>query len=107
MMAPEPLRMSAYYYSFDETGVRSVDEILSAVAIAGKAYHHTESWSDPIYNRPESYIDLIQQAAERAAAEIRRLLALTEERHMLECDIDHEHTPERCCSCRGSHGEAT
>lgn len=25
------------------------------------------------------------------------------ERHMLECDADHEHKPDTCCSCRGPH----
>jgi hypothetical protein len=50
--APEPepvacnLRMSAYHYNFEETGVPSIDRILSAVACAGKAYHHTECWND-------------------------------------------------------------
>ena len=36
--------MDGYYYGFDETGVAAVDFILSAVASAGKAYHHTEAW---------------------------------------------------------------
>lgn len=39
-------RMDAYYYSFDETGVGAVDAILSAVAQAGKNWHHTDSWTD-------------------------------------------------------------
>lgn len=56
------LRMNAYYYGFNETGVRCVDEILSAVASAGKGYHHTEMWAEA------GYIDQIQAAAGRAAA---------------------------------------
>jgi hypothetical protein len=40
------LRMDAYYYSFDRTGVEAIDRILCAVASAGKAYHHTECWND-------------------------------------------------------------
>lgn len=56
------LRMDAYYYGFNETGVRCVDEILSAVASAGKGYHHTEEWGSA------GYIDQIQAAAGRAAA---------------------------------------
>lgn len=55
------LRMEAYYYAFNETGVRCIDEILSAVARAGKGYHHTESWYEG------GYIDQIQAAAGRAA----------------------------------------
>lgn len=40
------MRLNAYYYGFDATGVREIDVVLSAVACAGKAYHHTESWTD-------------------------------------------------------------
>lgn len=65
--------MDAYYYVFEPTGVREVDELLSAVACAGKAYHHTEGWNDetPSYgdhcvgNTP---VEWIQNAANRAAA---------------------------------------
>lgn len=58
--------MEAYYYGFAPTGVIEIDRILSAVARAGKAYHHTEDWlnedSDGI-----SPIDRIQAAADAAA----------------------------------------
>ncbi len=60
------LRMNAYYYGFRPTGVRAVDEILSAVACAGKAYHHTDAWCDGYGDEP-SYVELIQEAADRAA----------------------------------------
>lgn len=66
-MADNDLRMNAYYYSFAPTGVRAIDEILSAVAVAGKAYHHTEYWSDSEGDE-KSYVELIQEAAVRAAA---------------------------------------
>lgn len=66
------LRMSAYYYGFELTGVREVDEILSAVACAGKGYHHTESWGDEEDGGGPSYAELIQEAADRAAAAFRR-----------------------------------
>lgn len=66
-----PLRMNAYYYGFNETKVRVVDEVLSAVATAGKMYHHTESWSDE--DGEPSYAEKIQRAAEHAAKEIERL----------------------------------
>lgn len=70
------LRMSAYYYTFDETGVREIDEILSAVAHAGKAFHHTSEWTDEVDSRyyadlphleGNCCLDWIQNAANRAA----------------------------------------
>lgn len=66
-------RMDAYYYGFDRTGVPEIDRILSAVAWAGKAYHHTDQWSD-VKGEPYgprlpgmSLTDVIQQAAQVAA----------------------------------------
>ncbi len=68
------LRMSAYYYSFKPTGVREIDLILSAVAEAGKGYHHTDSWGDEFgwdmespHFTGNSYIEWIQNAANAAA----------------------------------------
>lgn len=43
---PEDARMDAYYYGFDRTGVDEIDAVLSAVAIAGKGSHNTDSWGD-------------------------------------------------------------
>ena len=45
-MDNDALRMDAYYYQFDPTGVPEIDLILCAVATAGKAYHHTDQWSE-------------------------------------------------------------
>ena len=56
----------AYYYSFRATGCQEVDEILRLVAAAGKGFHHTESWNDNDYG--PSYIERIQEAANKAAA---------------------------------------
>jgi hypothetical protein len=69
-------RMNAYYYTFEATGVLAIDLILSAVACAGKAYHHTDSWSDPCspYHerlRGETPIDWIKNAAKDAADQLR------------------------------------
>lgn len=69
------IRMDAYYYGFKKTSSRAVDVILSAVACAGKAYHHTESWCDDTApyehchsgNTPKEWI---QNAANEAAAKL-------------------------------------
>lgn len=66
------LRLSAYYYGFSATGQPLVDIILSAVACAGKAYHHTDNWCDettpyePCF-RGASPVEWMQRAAEDAA----------------------------------------
>lgn len=57
--------LRAYYYAFASTGDPKIDLILAAVAAAGKGYHNTEFWSDD--DDGPSYIDLIQEAANRAA----------------------------------------
>ncbi|WP_181421648.1 hypothetical protein [Curtobacterium sp. MCBD17_030] len=74
---PDDARMEAYYYDFEHTGVGFIDAILSAVAIAGKGSHHTQSWGDEnedgyYRERPglpdaDSAVDLIQKAAQQAA----------------------------------------
>lgn len=68
----EPLKLNAYYYSFQPTGCFEIDLILSAVARAGKAFHHTDSWGDdcPLYDerfKGRAPIDWIQNAAIDAA----------------------------------------
>lgn len=66
--------MGAYYFSFEPTGVEAIDRILCSVSSAGKAYHHTESWGEPIDRKSAtSYVDLIQQAANEAADKLRAL----------------------------------
>lgn len=70
------IRMDAYYYSFEKTGIGVVDEILSAVATAGKHLHSTEDWAEedlPLDGLTEE--QRIQQAANRAAEAIRKALA--------------------------------
>lgn len=75
------LRMSAYYFSFESTGVPEVDRVLSAVAWAGKSSHHTNGWTDVPGYRPddalkgESPVEWIQNAAKAAAAELESLRA--------------------------------
>jgi len=69
------IRMDAYYYGFGLTGVAEIDVLLSAVACAGKAFHHTDSWGDecsPYHerHRGNSPVDWIQNAAEDAAAKL-------------------------------------
>ena len=72
------LRMRAYYFGFQPTGVELVDRILSAVACAGKAYHHTASWTDDTEPYEDCFrggtcVEWIQNAANDAAAEIESL----------------------------------
>lgn len=57
-------RMEAYYYAFDATGCEPIDRVLSAVAIAGKCAHHTESWNE------HGCVDEIQREAVNAAKEV-------------------------------------
>ena len=78
------LRLSAYYYSFEPTEAPSIDRILSAVACAGKAFHHTEQWSETCEaymseTKGNSCIEWIQNAAKEAAEERAALLAALEE----------------------------
>lgn len=65
-------RMDAYYYSFEPTGVEAIDRILSAVACAGKAFHHTEEWNEEAtpreHLRGTTPKEWIQNAANDAAA---------------------------------------
>ncbi|CAG9225662.1 hypothetical protein [Burkholderia vietnamiensis] len=68
----EPLwRMDAYYYGFSPTGIAIIDRILSAVACAGKSFHHTEDWDNHCtpyeHLRGETVTDWIQNAANDAA----------------------------------------
>lgn len=56
-------RIESEYFSFTATGVSAVDDVLEAVAQAGKSYHHTQSWSDNDYG--PSCAEQIQAAADR------------------------------------------
>jgi hypothetical protein len=68
------LRLKAYYYAFDATGVPEIDLILSAVACAGKSFHHTGDWNEKDSwpgHEGATPVDWIQNAANRAAAAMR------------------------------------
>lgn len=66
------LNLDAYYYSFQTTGAQPVDEVLSAVACAGKAFHNTSDWNDEEFDgiTPAAKIQI---AATLAAVEFRKL----------------------------------
>lgn len=66
------LPMNAYYYAFYETSERSINEILSAVAMAGKRSHHAEDWSEDRCG-DGSPVESIQEAARCAAGEMSKL----------------------------------
>lgn len=73
-------RMDAYYYGFSPTGLDVIDRILSAVACAGKGYHHTEDWNQECsirhdYQRGTSPAEIIHNAAIDSANLIRAAVA--------------------------------
>jgi hypothetical protein len=59
--------MTAYWFALEPTGCDSIDAILEAIAKAGKGCHSTADWID-YPEEGESYVDLIQRAANEAAA---------------------------------------
>lgn len=73
----EQFNLAAYYYAFTPTGVLAVDRILAAVARAGKLYHHTEDWNETPTVDGQSPVHSIQDAANRAADELRTVQAAT------------------------------
>ncbi len=93
--AADELRMRAYYYGFAATGIPEIDRILSAVACAGKAFHHTEDWhleAEPFRGHAGSNpIEWIQNAANDAAKAASEIAALRRRvaqygRHLNDCD---------------------
>ena len=103
----------AYYYSFDETGVEEIDNVLAAVAWAGKAYHNTSDWNDTDIEET-SVADQIQAAAGDAAAKFKGLCAALESlKHSDGCYCEAAfsgpgchpaHSPE-CIAARDAIGE--
>lgn len=69
------LRLDAYYYGFDSTGVVEIDRILAAVAVAGKGYHHTGDWNEDRGDGRLTYVEQMQVLANRAAETIKQLRA--------------------------------
>lgn len=63
----------AYYYCLDSTGVDVVDDILRALASAGKGYPHTEDWNHA-EDDGGSEIKKIQNRSNLAASYINKLL---------------------------------
>ena len=85
------MRMNAYYYSFDKTEVNKIDLILSAVAHAGKAFHHTDQWNEKIGYQIEDTtgstpVEWIQNAANAAAKEFQRIPELEQRIRELEAE---------------------
>ena len=79
-----PGRMDAYYYQFQKTGCGQIDKILSAIATAGKAFHHTDQWNDDVDKRwagnheGKTPIEWIQNAGNAAAVDIAKLIKVAE-----------------------------
>lgn len=67
------MNLQSFYFSFEPTGDRDIDLILSAVANAGKYFHSTERWgTEAPYKsdddlRGRTPLDWIQNAANEAA----------------------------------------
>lgn len=78
LLGSSDARMQGYYIGFDRTGVVEIDRILSALAWAGKAYHHTEGWNDDLdwdygpFPKGTTVNDLIQKAANDAALTVEK-----------------------------------
>ncbi len=65
-----------YYYSFERTGIKEVDEMLYAIERAGKAFHHTSQWNDEVGNlyagvEGETPVEWIQNSANKLAMKIK------------------------------------
>lgn len=65
----EKFNLSAYWYSFEPTGITAIDRILAAVAHAGKAHHNTIDWSSSWDKNGKSEEKRIQDAANLSARE--------------------------------------
>jgi hypothetical protein len=68
-------KLDGYYIGFEPTGNFAIDKILGAVACAGKAYHHTDSWNDETSpyddHNGRNPNEWIQSAANEAAATLK------------------------------------
>lgn len=72
------MKLQAYYYGFEPTGNLQIDNILKAVALAGKAFHNTADWnekasyiSEACQLQGDSPVEWIQRAAEQAARNLK------------------------------------
>ena len=83
------MNLRSYYYGFSKSGHRAIDRVLSAVACAGKSFHHTEDWHEVAtpreYHEGCAPIDWIQNAADDAA---RYLAKLESERGRLRAALE-------------------
>jgi len=69
-MARGAHRLDAYYYGFSATGHAAIDNILAAVAAAGKSYHDTSGWVERPHGQSENPVEAIQRMADAAAANL-------------------------------------
>ena len=60
------------YLDFKYTGVKEVDDILAALESAGSGYHNTSQW-DEKEDGEQSYIEMIQEAADKCADKMKKL----------------------------------
>lgn len=72
------MKIESYWYEFDPTGIDEIDNILNAVALAGRYFHSTEFWNDEATGDGvvgDTPIEWIQNAANRAAASFKDRIA--------------------------------
>lgn len=67
--------LNSYYFSFEKTGNEEVDNLLYAIARAGKAFHNTSQWYDEVgemYQGVEGItpVEWIQNSANKLADKI-------------------------------------
>lgn len=67
-------RIRSYYFEFDETGVKEIDDLLVAVADAGGRCHHTVNWTETSEYVDESCVAMIQRIANEGAETLKAAL---------------------------------
>lgn len=89
------MNLNSYFFKFEPTNNEAINDILSAVARAGKAYHHTSQWADE-NDLGVSERDRIQLAAIVAAKTIEDLKGTIEK---LESRLERIENCKHCSQC--------
>lgn len=97
---PENLHLNAYYYSFEPTGERLVDEFLSTIASAGKAFHCTSQWQEGVFNNNLSYGGEIspQEAMQEMANRLALVISSLKDNLNLAVSVDTNNVSTKACA---------